>query len=215
MWQVAFSSKSVLKKVMPVWPTRDSPSTSATSPSRVAEARRRPSALRTASAPVEARHLDALAAREPQLEVADDRCRRARAGGSSGRFPRSGASRGRRRPLRSAGSGRARCRLASRSPRRPSATPGTQADREIGARPREADGVELERVELRAAVAGACRRGPATTATGSGSSSRTDSRDRLPEPLDVRLAEHLQRLPLGREGGDRPVDQPFVRPRRR
>ena len=54
MWQVAFSSNSVSKYVMPVWPTRDVPSTSATSPSRFAN-----SSIficpRTASSPVEAR----------------------------------------------------------------------------------------------------------------------------------------------------------------
>src|SRR5512147_1568956 len=68
MWQVAFSSKSVSKKTRPVRPTRDSPSTSATSPSRTA-----PSSActcsRITSAPEAA---STAAALEADLEVADD-----------------------------------------------------------------------------------------------------------------------------------------------
>ena len=45
-------------------------------------------------------------------------------------------------------------------------------------------------------------------ATGSGSSRRVQKRDRLPEPLDVRLAEHLVRPAHVRIGDSRPVDAP-------
>ena len=85
-----------------------------------------------------------------------------------------------------------------------------QADRQVGAGPAEADRVERERVELRAAALAGVSTCSRQAATGSGSSRRTAVRDRLPEPLDVRLAEHLQRLALGRVGGDRPVDRPLV-----
>ena len=46
-------------------------------------------------------------------------------------------------------------------------------------------------------------------ATGSGSSSRTQCSTRLPQTVDVRLAEHLRRPPLVRHADHRPVAQPL------
>ena len=70
------------------------------------------------------------------------------------------------------------------------------------------EAVEIELVELRGSARGAARRARATRRTGSASSSRTVFGDRLPQPLDVGLAEHLRRPALVRERGDRPRDRP-------
>ena len=207
MWHVAFSSKSVSKKVIPVRPTRDSPSTRATSPSRVPEAvdvhlrLHCPGARRGG-------HFDALAAGEPQLEVADDgaaeRERPGRAHAALGPAPV-----GAREDLLGRQVRDVRDAVSRLDPAAAPADAGNEADREIGAGPREVDGVEIERIELRAAAVELVEVGlPRRDGVRLVEADRLC--DGLPQPLQVRLAEHLLRLPLGRERGDRPVDQPLV-----
>ena len=173
MWQVAFSSKSVSKKVMPVWPTRDSPSTSATSPSRFAEVVE----LHLAADGVGAGrglHLDALAALEPQLEVADDRAaereRPGRADRPSGAPPVGAGEDLLGREVRA----RARSRRACRCRRRPARRPGSRPTVRSVPGPVKRIASRASCVELLAAARAASRRGARHAATGSGSSSRTD-----------------------------------------
>ena len=71
MWQLAFSSKSVFRKTRPERPTRESPSTSATSPEHAGVLVL--AQLLTDQLGAGARvHLDCAAALEADLEVTDD-----------------------------------------------------------------------------------------------------------------------------------------------
>ena len=154
MWQVAFSSNSVSKNVMPVCPTRDSPSTSATSPSRFAELV--DAHLRAHSVGAGRRaDLDGVAALEAHLEIAHDRPaerQRPRRADGALRAPPIGAVEdlfGRQvRHMSMPPRGRDRRRLSSASRQ--------EADRQVGARAAEANRVECLLVELRAARAEAC-----------------------------------------------------------
>ena len=87
---------------------------------------------------------------------------------------------------------------------------GQQPDRQVGAA-----AVEVQRVEPASRSARGARRSSRATcsrqaATGSSSSSRMQVSTAVPEPLDVRLAEHLARPALVRAGDDGPVVQPLV-----
>ena len=154
MWQVAFSSKSVFRKTRPDRPTRESPSTSATSPSIEAPS----SALDLLPDQLGAGarlHVDDAAGLEAKLEVAHDgageRERHRRADGPFGP-----AAVGAREDLLG------RHVRDEAAPSTVSPTPLIQASpgsgrREVGARSAEAEAVEAALVQLGALDARACR----------------------------------------------------------
>jgi hypothetical protein len=85
-----------------------------------------------------------------------------------------------------------------------------QPDREVGARPPEAQAVEAALVQVRGARDELVDvRAPGLDRLGLVEAGRR--RDGVPEPLHVRLAEDRGRPALVRERDDRPVDQPLVR----
>ena len=164
IWHVAFSSKSVFRKTRPDRPTRESPSTRATSPSIAA-----PSSVRICSRTTSASRAcldrDDAAALEAELEISDDRAaeserhRRAnRAFGAAASGVVKTSSVGMlttwRRP--STVSSRRRAPVCARG----------QADRQVGARPAEAQGVETPLVEQRRSLPRACRCAAATRRRG-------------------------------------------------
>ena len=161
--------------------------------------RRSRAGSRITSSPVEARDLDRAAALEAQLEVAHDvageRERLRRADGALG-----AAAVGRREDLLGRHvRARARRPLDVRPSAEHPARLGQQADRQVGAGPAVA-----ERVEARARSSASRPRGQPLDVLAPGGDrvglvEPDRCRDRLPQPLDVRLAEDRPRPALVRE----------------
>ena len=194
--------------MIPVWPTRDSPSTSATSPSLPAEVVDRELRAHGVGAG-RRRDVDDVARLETQLEVAHDRAsereRPRRANRALGAAPVGAGEDLLGRQVRHMEDPALRLDAAAK----PASAGWKEADGQIGAGPGEADRVEGVAVEHAAALPELVAVGaPGRDRVGLVETNRVG--DCLPEPLEVGLAEHLLRLALGRERGDRPVDDSLV-----
>ena len=197
-----------VQEVSPERPTRESPSTSATSPS--SDAFSSCADLLADQVRAGARvHLHAAAALEPHLEIAHDvareRERLRRADSALGAAPI-----GARENLLGRHVDDVPAPVDGLLERRAPGRARDQPDGEVGAGPAEADRVERALVEQRRALDELVDvRAPGLDRIGLVEPRRRG--DGVPEPLHVRLAENGLRPALVRVGDDRPVDQTLVR----